>query len=637
VKVNLSPKFCLRVTNRVASVNTNDEDAIWNDLGVCQKMVKKKVLMFALLLFADVALGETRFVIATVGNLRDQPDTAAKIVGKLPIATAVNVVEERDKWVRVVVEEDEERQKSGWLAGEFLGKERPTMETLRRAYDAAPRYGDGSYFERMKWVERLRALDWKIAESLRQKGGNRDRGGQLFPFTDFNSIKPGGVYRAGTEVVFLTAGGLKSVDRSTLQWKYVASPNILFSLERPSGPLWDEPLFFDVPVPDWYKKPTYLSIVYADSKTHPEWMLTSNANEGAVCDGQDILDLKEKRLYSLPCEGFNAMLVDDRTAWLGSRYGVTKINLDTAERTDFVTIPPVTGIAGAVPQGQKVFYGTNYGGAFTIDKTDGTIRSIEKINSEVRKGFRLEDLAIQGRIIYFLLSPIDKTGWYKQTTTRLAVFDTDTLDVTVLDTGISVATTLIVARDKVYGYGAKEEWIEGGQRIGFYGGAFEYSIPNRKCRKLIDKPVSYFSISHKQGLLIDSGLGGGRDVYHSLAGKHVDYKSLAVTQYIETKPDSQFSDLKLDEMIFDVGGKLMRAVPAGRTSDRYPAPTYEFADFDAGDPRMSVVQLIEEMRAFERSRKNDRERQLKETFSGLQIRPTTGSTRIGQIADWRSN
>lgn len=591
--------------------------------------------MIVMLLLADVAVGETRFVVATIGNLRDQPDTGARIVGKLPIATAVNVVEERGQWTRVVVAEGEQKEKSGWVAGEFLVKERPTMESLRIAYDAAPRSGAGSYFERVKWADRSRALDWEIAESLRRNSVTKDSSAQLIPFADFNSIKPGGLYKAGPEIVFLTAGGLKIVDPKTLRWRYIANSNTPFSPGQLSGPLWEGLPLVDVAIPGWYKQPTYLSIVSADTATNPQWLLTSNANEGAVCDGQDILDLKGRRRYSLPCEGFNSLLVDGRTAWLGSGYGVTRIDLDTAERSDFVTTPPVGGIAGVVTQGHKIYYGTFHGGAFVIDRNDGTTRPIKRINTEIRGGLRLEDLLIRGNKVFFLLSPIDKTGWYTHRTTKLAILDVDTLEVDVLDTGISIGTKLVGTQDVLYGYGAKEEWIEGGQRIGFYGGAFEYSIPNRKLRKLVEKPVTFFSTKSKRGLLVDAGMGGGSDIYHMLAGKYVDYTALAITEYKEISPDAPYSEEKIENMVFEVGGKFMKTMSAGRTANRHPAPKFEFVELEAGDPRISAVQLIKEMREFENARKDDRGRRIMETFTGLQVRPSTVSVRVGQIADWR--
>jgi len=127
-------------------------------------MRKMWLILFAVLFAATIYAGDKRFVIATSVNLREQQRPDAKIIGKLPIATEVEIEKTDKEWVLVVVQSGAGKGKRGWLASEFLVNERPTIETILTKSTDTP---ETSVETRRQWAERAVALDPSNHEALK--------------------------------------------------------------------------------------------------------------------------------------------------------------------------------------------------------------------------------------------------------------------------------------------------------------------------------------------------------------------------------------------------------------------------------------------------------------------------------------
>ena len=117
--------------------------------------MKKWVVYFALLFTAAAYAGDQRYVIATVVNLRELPSMDARIVGKLPIATRVEIQQSEWQWVKVVAQNGDRKTQRGWVDSEFIVTELPTIELLLTKFDLTP---EDDQQTRLMWAERAMAL-----------------------------------------------------------------------------------------------------------------------------------------------------------------------------------------------------------------------------------------------------------------------------------------------------------------------------------------------------------------------------------------------------------------------------------------------------------------------------------------------
>jgi len=93
----------------------------------------------------------TRYVLASVANLREKPRSDSPLVTKLRIATPVTVHGVQAQW-----SEAESHGQRGFMLTELLADQKPTVEELTARFDAVPA---DQAAERRKWAERATALD----------------------------------------------------------------------------------------------------------------------------------------------------------------------------------------------------------------------------------------------------------------------------------------------------------------------------------------------------------------------------------------------------------------------------------------------------------------------------------------------
>jgi hypothetical protein len=93
----------------------------------------------------------TRYVLASVANLRRAPQSDAPLLTKLRIGTPVTVHQVQGAW-----SEAESHGQRGFVLSELLSDTAPTVEMLTARFDATPADQPA---ERRKWAERATALD----------------------------------------------------------------------------------------------------------------------------------------------------------------------------------------------------------------------------------------------------------------------------------------------------------------------------------------------------------------------------------------------------------------------------------------------------------------------------------------------
>lgn len=132
-------------------------------------MKKRWAVYFALLFTTATYAGDQRYVIATAVNLRELPSIDAKIIGKLPIATRVEIQQSEWQWVKVVAQNGDRNTRRGWVDSEFIVRELPTIELLLTKFDQTP---EDDQQTRLMWAERAMALEPANVEVVRRFKGD---------------------------------------------------------------------------------------------------------------------------------------------------------------------------------------------------------------------------------------------------------------------------------------------------------------------------------------------------------------------------------------------------------------------------------------------------------------------------------
>lgn len=585
----------------------------------------KNLGILLLLLCLKVHAGEVQYVLGTVVNLREEPRPSAKIVAKLPIATEVEVLESEGSWIRVVTRTGEYPSQKGWLASEFLTGQRPTIESILKSAESDERIARGM------WAGRAAALDRLAAEALRQQIPHQEGRRSLYPFVDLNSVKPRGIYKTESGIVFRTAAGIKIFHSETSSWSYgVATPERVFSAETYKSLLWESFGLWGIEFPKWYPVGSYTGIEDVSGVDNSSWMLTTQPNEGGGHDGQDVVDTKLGKIYRLPYDRFTSLLVDGNTVWLGSVDGVTAIDLQSLARTDYLTLPVGKGVIDAYSLENKVYYGVVDAGAFIIQRDDGGVQPIQAVNKAMQQGYRLEDMVLHEETLFFLMTSVGKSGYLQGGNALLGVHDLKTAATRVIDTELKFADKLRTHDGRVYGYGHRTEWYEGGQRGKVVGGAFEFRPGSGSFVKLLDQPLDYWNAKEGVGMFVEDDEGVVSDIHHRMGGAYVPYRPLLVSRYV--REQDRLVPLKAEaEMIFEVKGDFYGRVADGRTEGSNSVRLFDFQAFKSTDRRLETVKLIREMRDFERLGALERSGRIDKTLSGLFVRPETIAIRRGKV------
>jgi len=310
-----------------------------------------------------------------------------------------------------------------------------------------------------------------------------------FSFADLNTIV--GIEQNGNIITFNTLSGTKTFDIENEQWSY--NPISKSNIKNNTSTSYN---FYSLPrkkinLPTWYQGTTYNKVVYTDSETDYSFILTAHAGEGATYFKQNLIEIDNKKVYEFPFEEMTNFLVMDNYIWIGSRFGIVKINRKTNERTDYVTLPAFLTITNYYDSTYNIFFTDKHYGLFSYSKSDHTVASLENINILCRdNNIKLLDLLAVANNLYIIGCKMDKVGRYldKKQKTLLFIYNINNKTVKEINTGVSYANYLKDTGESIIGYGTYVEGYEGGESAAF-GGAFIFNKKTKSANIISNFPI----------------------------------------------------------------------------------------------------------------------------------------------------
>lgn len=459
-----------------------------------------------------------QYVVASSLNVREQPSIDSKVIAVLPITTKVQIISRGEskivvignewhsiEWVEAQVAEGPHEGKKGWLNGSMLWSARPTLPLALKQFDET---GEYSVKNKRIWLERADALAPDNIEVKRRRlefelwGDFAATHEGPYPLVDLNSVKYGGIVRQGEKIVFHTKAGKKIYDVKAQKWSYLVPVGSSFFIDKHFRPGWSDSNIGIYKPPSWYPQPAYHVFIAVDNESNPSWLLSLSGNEDASMGSQWLVDLKTKIIYQFPPEGFVSFNVVGRTAWLGGGFGITAFNLDSLERTDYLTIPPSRGLVDVYRKNEFIYLGIRNAGVFVIHEKTGIAKPILPYNVVISERRSIEDLMLVGNKLVILVSEIRKSSIYGGGPAKLFIYDTELGTLKSTETGIAFADRLVERGGIIYGYGERVEGGEGGRLTGWRGGLFGYSLKDGKIVTIYKHPLRYFDPERYEGIAI---------------------------------------------------------------------------------------------------------------------------------------
>jgi len=310
---------------------------------------------------------------------------------------------------------------------------------------------------------------------------------ELLPFADLNDISK--IERTETKVTFHTSAGSKSLHLDSNEWTYTLNADISYPNSRRTLNVYDRKSI-RYETPSWYTKSTYVEVIAVDDVAAPRWLLTANAGESATYSSQDLIDIAKRRVYRLPYEQFSTFAIDDRDAWVAGEQGLTRINLDSRARFNYMTLPAFDTILAHANIANRLYYLTRSRGLFFIERETGEIHPVKDVNVYTHRGYRFLAAVQTNDGLWMLARQMDSPGRYVNARSALLLinFETGAEKVSVVETGITFADHLIPLKDVLIGYGNNVETFEGGDTV-TSGGAFRYDLQSKTLTVLTRLPV----------------------------------------------------------------------------------------------------------------------------------------------------
>ena len=238
-----------------------------------------------------------------------------------------------------------------------------------------------------------------------------------------------------------------------------------------------------------YSLSTYNHII----SQHKNCFLISQADEGAECFKQEVVDTSAKVLYRFENESINDFYFDDKNLWICSDYKISKISKDSSERTDYLILPAAREIKAVVDFKDSCFYLDRYKGLYSCNKLNGQINPVIEINKYCYfENFNFFNAVLKDDKIYVAgVEMYMKSGWLKHENTSKALlfsYDLKTTEVKVFNTGIDFFDRFYIDADKLIAYGVWREVYEGGE-IEYYGGAILYNTSDQSVKTILTEPI----------------------------------------------------------------------------------------------------------------------------------------------------
>ncbi len=247
------------------------------------------------------------------------------------------------------------------------------------------------------------------------------------------------------------------------------------------------------------KIPGYPTSVYTTiRKQHGKWFLINHAGEGSYPYKQEIVDTIQEVIYRFPPEMINDFFIEDSMIWVGSDFGISKVNMETLSRTDYTMLPTFKKINKTIESINSIFYLDFHYGLFEIDKLTKKIYPVDDINKYVvERDFKFTNTFLYNDNIYTIGLPMSRDGAYtfRDRYASIFIYNLATKKVTKIETNIRYLDSFILSNDNLICYGEIDEGYEGGD-MAYFGGAAVYNTTSGKFTELTNKPIVSLTIEN---------------------------------------------------------------------------------------------------------------------------------------------
>jgi hypothetical protein len=304
----------------------------------------------------------------------------------------------------------------------------------------------------------------------------------LIKFKNYNKIKS---FITQNDTLFCeTENGLLFYDRADDKWlidkiykfrNLKFSPKLAISLEDGAGK-----------IINGYHYNSYTTI----TRQNDNCSLIVLFDEGSFPYQQEIVDTIQRVIYRLPYEMIKDFKVEDSIIWVGSEFGISKINIETLSRTEYCMLPAFKQVKSIIETSNSLFYLDFHYGLFKYNKKTKCITPISGINRYVNEsGFKFSNSCLIDKNIYTIAFPMWKQGEYLRGNACLLIYNTVTHEVKRIDTNTKYLDTFLPIDDYLICYGSWIEGYEGGE-VEYFGGAIAYNLKNGLLSELSTTPIN---------------------------------------------------------------------------------------------------------------------------------------------------
>jgi hypothetical protein len=296
-------------------------------------------------------------------------------------------------------------------------------------------------------------------------------------FKDYNQIIS--FFEHDSILFAVTANGVLSYNELEDKWSISKSDsNYLHKTTQVKALLTEDEL------PDNYEKSTYTEII----KQHNDWLLISHGNEEKGYK-QEVVNTSEKRIYRFPYECIWDFIVKDETIWIGSGFGISRINTNTLERVDYRMLPSFKEIRNTFEFADKIYYLDYEYGLFVYDKQSKQVSPIVEINKfAYENNIKFNNSILINNTIYIAVTRMEKCIPYLAGNACVLTFNLESNLSNKIETELQYFDSFLHKDSYLYCYGEYQQFFEGGDYT-FYGGVVGLNLENGQLNMLSNTPI----------------------------------------------------------------------------------------------------------------------------------------------------
>jgi len=223
-------------------------------------------------------------------------------------------------------------------------------------------------------------------------------------------------------------------------------------------------------------------------KIKNNWTLAFVA-DAELISKEDIIDTLRRIIYRFPADGINDFLFEDSIMWVASQNGISKINLESLSRIDYLILPAFNHLTSTHETTSSIFYLDFDYGLFEYNKETKSVLPITGINENVNaNNFKFSRSYLVGDKLFVLGAPMEKCSRFLQGNSNLFIYNLVTHEIKKIDTNTYYLDAFLQFEDYLICYGVWLEEGEGGDRY-YPGGAIAYNLKNDKLIELTKTPI----------------------------------------------------------------------------------------------------------------------------------------------------